>query len=133
MSLGDIVRSAVATVHAITNNGELTEAISLARWNGQDDQGLATYASTLTINAIVERKNKRIRTASGAETVATATVTILKPFAKLSPVVSGRREPVDPRDQVTLADGISGPIMAVDDGLADQSTNRPYLTQIFLG
>jgi hypothetical protein len=86
VSLGDIVRSAVATAYTITNTGELTEEVSLERWNGQDDQGLSTYATALSLNAIVERRNKRVRTASGAEVVATATVSILAPITALSPV-----------------------------------------------
>ena len=132
MSLADIVRKGVAQIHKITNDGELQETIELERWIGQDDTGAPTYASVLAIEAIVERKARRIRLASGAETITTAIVTILQPIKKIA-VVEGRREPIDPRDKITLADGATGPILTPDAGLRDPDTNRPYLVQVYMG
>lgn len=133
MSLADLVRSGVALAHTITRDGELQETVTLKRWTADDDAGKPTYAATLSLTAVVERKARRIRSASGGETVSTAAVTFLNPITALSPVVTGRREPVDPRDQITLQDGATGPILQVDGGVRDVDTGRPFLLQVFLG
>lgn len=133
MSLADIVRSAVSIAHSVTDTGELQESITLERWSGQDDAAKPTYATGLSITALVDRKARAVRMGDGVEKVTSSVVTILKPFAALSPVVTGRREPVDERDKVTLADGSVFPILRIDGGLRDPDTGRPFLVQIFLG
>lgn len=133
MSLADIVRTAVSIAESITKSGELQESFTLQRWNGDDSYGKPTYAAALTLDGIVDHSARRIRTDAGAETIATATITVLKPFKKLTPTVTGREEPVDKRDKITLASGKSGPILLTNTGLADPDTERPYVVQILLG
>jgi hypothetical protein len=54
----------------------------------------------------------------------------------LTPVAAngttGRREPIDPRDRLTLPDGAVGNILAVE-GLGDPDTNHNYFYQVYLG
>ena len=59
-----------------------------------------------------------------------AKVTILQPITANG--TSGRTEPVDPRDKVTLPDGTVGPILDVA-GLVNPDTGYPYMFEIWLG
>lgn len=134
MSLADIVRNGVKLAHNITKTGGLQETdVSLKRWRSEDASGVITYASTLTLSALVERKRRRVYDRDGNEIVSTTTVTILSPIPALSPAVTGRKEPVDERDSIVFGDGETGRILATDGGLKDPSTHRPYMVQVFLG
>ena len=134
MSWGDaLVRSVVASAHSLVDAAGFTESVRLERWSGQDDTSKPTYASALTIKCIVERKSRMVKVRGGDEVLSKATISVLKPIKKLSPVVSGRTEPIDVRDLITLADGTSGPILDVDGGLTDPETGRGYVQVVYLG
>jgi hypothetical protein len=66
----------------------------------------------------------------GAEVLQIATVTIIGPVAANG--ADERREPVDPRDRITLPNGFSGPILDVG-GVVDPDTGSPYSVQVILG
>jgi hypothetical protein len=40
---------------------------------------------------------------------------------------------IDPRDQITLVDGLTGPIVDVDRGPTDPDTGKPMVTTVYLG
>jgi hypothetical protein len=133
VSLADIVRSAVAIAQSVTEAGELQETVTLRRWKSADASGAPTYATSLQASALVSHSAVKLRTDTGIETVSTAQVTFLQPIDPLAPVVSGREEPIDKRDQIILTNGKSGPILRTDGGLADPDTGRPYTVTAYLG
>ena len=133
MSLSDIIRSAVAQAHKITNDGKLQEPVYLYRWNGQDDTGAPEYASRLSLKALVVRKSQFIRTSTGEEALSTAHVTFLKPIPALSQADADRDEPIDTRDKIVLSDGSTGPILKTDGGVADPVTTEGYVLQAWMG
>ena len=134
MSWGDaLVRSVVASADKLVEDAGLMETITLERWAGQDDTTKPTYALALRIKCVVERKSRLMRTRGGEEVLARATVSVLKPIKRLYPAVTGRTEPIDPRDQITLADGTTGPILDIDAGLTDPVTGRGYVQVVYLG
>jgi hypothetical protein len=131
MGLADIVRAAMVTADTVTKG--LQESIDLYRWNGQDDTGAPTYATRLQLKAIVNHKAERIRNAAGEEVLSNTQVVFLKPIKAMSPVIEGRKEPIDERDKIVFANGGTGPILKTDGGLADPTTEDGYVTQVFLG
>ena len=134
MSLGDLVRQAVAIAHKVTLAGDLQEeTVTIERWIAQSDTAVPTFAPILTTPALVDRSEKLIRAGNGNEIVSTATVHFLQPLKKLSPAVTQRSGVVDPRDAITLSDGKTGPILRIDSGLIDQSTGRPYIVSVYMG
>lgn len=133
MALSDLIRTGVKLAHQITKDGKIQETVSLHRWRSSDADGVHTYATAVTLTALVEHKRKAIRRVDGTDIMSTASATILTDIAPLSPAVTGRKEPVDERDKLVLADGSTGPIVATDGGLKDPKTTRPYLVQVFLG
>ncbi len=134
MSLADLIRNSVALANDLTKDGGLQEVVSLKRWKGvQDDYGKPSYAAAISLDALVEHRRRIVRSVADEDSVSVTTVTVLGPIPALSPVVVGRKEPVDERDLVTLANGTTAPIIATDGGLSDPTTARGYLTQIYLG
>lgn len=133
MSFADQIRSGVALAHKLTKDGGLQETISLKRWRADSKTGVRTYATALTTTAIVIRARKMVRQPTGEDAVSQAQVTFLAPIPPLSPAVTGRKEPVDERDQIVLADGTTGPILSTDFGITDPTTNRGYVGTAYLG
>lgn len=133
MSLADLARNLIAIGHGLTSSGELEEAVTLYRWKGQDAYGQPTYAAALALTAVVSHSATRVRRADGSETIATAQATFLVPIPALSPAVSGREEPIDKRDRLVLTNGVSGPILRTDGGLADPATGRGFVVTAYLG
>lgn len=133
MGLEDLIRSGVTLAHSMTEG--LQEDILLYRWISDNDQGKHVYANPLKLKAIVDHTTKRLGFDVGVEIIATTTITVLTPIKKLSPVVSGREEPIDERDKILFVDTTmqAGPILQTAGGLKDPKTGRPYLMQVFLG
>jgi hypothetical protein len=131
MSFANLIRGAVKTAHKITSQGELQETITLKRWVSENSGGVRTYAADLPVSAIVDHKSRAFRTKDGIDRTSTAQVVLLDPIETLT--VTGRKEPVDERDQVVLADGTVGVVMGVDGGVVDPATGYGYVTMIYLG
>jgi hypothetical protein len=130
MSLADVVRSGISIANTVTEDGELQLDVTLEAWTGSDAHGAPTYATAVSIPAIVEMKNRLVKLKNGEVVASRAQVTFLRPVTANG--ATGRREPIDPRDKITLPDGETGPILDVE-GLFDSSTNAPYMLSVFLG
>jgi len=128
MSLDTIVRSAVSIANSVTS--DLQCDVTLEAWTGSSVHGAPTYATAVTIPAIVEMKNRLVKAVNGELVMSKARVTFVRPVTANG--ATGRREPIDPRDRITLPDSETGPILDVD-GLFDSSTNAPYMLSVFLG
>lgn len=123
----DIVANGVALADSLTASLQVT--VQFEAWIGQDGFGQSQFAPAVPVQALVERKSKMVRTPTGEERLASHTITVLRPLAPNG--APGREEPIDGRDRFTLADGTTGPILAVE-GLDDPVTTKPYFAQVFL-
>jgi hypothetical protein len=130
MSLIDTFRSGVATVDKVTK--DLQPTIRVRAWTGADAYGAQTYAATKSYRAIVDLKQQERKTLTGKIVMVRATITLLQPISANG--ATGRLEPVDPRDIVTLPDGTTGPIVDVGPGgIIDPATGHPLFSELYLG
>ena len=128
MGLDSILRNAIATANSVTSS--LQSTILHEAWIGQDGYGKPTYATGVQRQAIVEMRQRRRPLPDGRELIQEAHITFVQPIAANG--ASERREPIDPRDRITLPSGLTGPIHDVR-GVVDPGTNQPYLLEVVLG
>lgn len=128
MGLADVVRSGVALADTVTT--DLQAAVTHKAWTGRDVDRKPTYAAGVSRLAIVERRQRLIRTATGEQILSRHRIAFLRPIAANG--AATRREPIDPRDVLTLPDGDTGPILEVT-GVVDPSTGAPYYAEVWLG
>lgn len=129
MALVDILRSGINIANNVT--ASIQGSVTLEQWTGQDGYGAPTYASSVAVDAIIDLTRKTRPTASGQLVTVVATVTCLESISPNG--ASGRQEPIDPRDRITLPNGATGPIVNVPDAVLDPLTNRPFFNVIYLG
>lgn len=115
----------------------LQGVITYSAWTGTDDYSKPTYSAPISIDAIIEDHTHLRRVGrskqditDGQEIVMKALVTIPRPMTANG--AANRKEPIDPRDRITLPNGYSGPILNVE-GVIDPSTGNPYMYEIGLG
>ena len=131
MGLDSIVRDVVSVANDLT--ADLQDTITLEQWTGNATDGKrgSTYASGVSIKALVEMGPKPFRTSNGDTILAAAVVSILQPVTANG--ATGRQEPIDPRDRITLPNSeVAAPIMSAA-GFMDPSTNSPYFYTVALG
>lgn len=131
MGLRDIVRGGVATAKGVLGGPSgLLDGVTHEAWTGQDGYGKPTYATGLPYEAFVEYRRELDRVVGAEEIIQLASVMILEPIPDT--VATGRQNPLDPRDRITLPDGRTGPILEFK-GVSDPSTTKPYFFEIVLG
>lgn len=118
MALDDILRDAVALVNQVTQ--PLQATVQHASWTAGTWEGGATLGSPVARKAIVDWKQKQVRTLAGELTVSRAYIAFLEPVI------------VDEKDVITLPDGTTGPILDMS-GFIDPDTGRGYITEVWLG
>ncbi len=128
MGLDDIFRDGVALMN--TTLADLQGDITIAPWTGHDFNVKPTYAAAVTYPAIINRTQRVLRGKDGQTFNISASVQLLQPVT--ATVATGRQNPIDPRDKVTLPNGDSWPILRIG-GVDDPSTSAPYAAEIFLG
>lgn len=94
-----------------------------------DGYGTKTYPMAVQLRAIVDWKQKQVRTQSGTLSVTRASVMFLD-VAALALATHG--EGIDDNDKITLPDGTTGPILDMA-GFIDAGTGQPLATEVFLG
>jgi len=129
MALIDILRAGVEIANNATNS--VQQAVTHEAWTGQDSNGVPTFGTAVTRHAIVEVVRKLKPTASGQLVPVVATLTFVEPVS--SNGTSGRQEPIDPRDRITLANGFTAPIVGAPDSVMDPGTGKPLINVVYLG
>jgi hypothetical protein len=71
-------------------------------------------------SAMVQRQQGLLTTSGGQEIKYKAMVSFVGPVD------------VDARDQITLADGVTGPLYVPQGGLTDPATGKPFLRTVYL-
>ena len=119
MGFLDIVRGGVELANSLT--ADLQANVTHKAWVSTGGSGVKVYAEPVVRPALVDWKQKQVRTASGVLTVCRASVTFLDPAVV-----------VDEKDIIILPDGTTGPILDMA-GFIDRITGTPILTEVYLG
>ena len=128
MALDALVRKAVAIADKVT--GSLQVEVLHQAWIGSNDDASAKYATAVALEAIVTEGAKPRRTNAGEVVMTKARIALLAPVEPNG--TTGRLEPLDPRDVLTLPSGTSGPVVDTDGGLVDPGTGRTYFMQAWI-
>lgn len=128
MGLADILRTGVATINRVTADLQVT--VSHKAWIGSTASG-PKYAAGVARLAIVEQGPKPWRTAKGEVVSVKAIIYILEAVAANG--ATGREEPIDARDQFTLANGTIGAPIEGAGGPVDPLTSHPFFYTVALG
>lgn len=128
MSLLDTVRNAVKTADTVTKPLQATVTFKRAVPN-TDGYGGFTYPTSVSLRAIVDWKQKQLRTMEGQLSVSRASVTFLD-VAAVATATAGQG--ISDNDQIILPDGTTGPILDMA-GFIDAGTGQPVATEVFLG
>lgn len=132
MSLLDILRSAVKIVDDVTQ--PIQAEVSFRHYTSSDSYGQKFYTPDVSLppailHAIVDWKQKQVRTLEGVLSVSRASVTFVD-VAEVSAATNG--EGIDDNDIIILPDGTTGPILDMA-GFIDAGTGQPLATEVFLG
>jgi hypothetical protein len=129
MGLLDDLRDAVAIADSETK--DIQSTVTLKRYLSDDDgYGSPSYAPDVTLQAIVDWKQKQVRTKEGILSVSRAIVTFLD-AAALRDATDGNGID-DDKDVIVLPDGTTGPILDLG-GFIDRETTHPLATEVILG
>ena len=127
MSLLDVLRSGIATADAVTK--PLQPTVSYERYTGADLYGTPAFAASVSLRAIVDWKQKQLRTSTGVLSVSRASIMLLN-IADVVTATGGAG--INDEDKFTLPDGTTGPILDMS-GFIDAGTGHPIATEIFIG
>lgn len=127
MSLLDVIRSGVKIADKITK--PLQPTVGFERALGDNGFGGISYSLQFHPHALVDWKQKMLRTPGGEMTVSRASVQFLD-IDELMMITAG--EGVNDQDRITLPDGTTGPIIDMS-GFIDAGTGHPFATEVFLG
>lgn len=127
MSLLDVLRKGVAIADKVTK--PLQGTVMFRRDLGNDEYGQPTLADAVPMRAIVDWKQKQLRTATGVLSVSRAVVMFLD-INEMVAATAG--EGISDTDQITLPDGTTGPILDMS-GFIDAGTTHPLATEVWIG
>lgn len=119
MGLLDVVRAGIDIANNLT--ADLQPLVRYEEYLRTDGAGKKVYATARDVPAIVDWKQKQVRTLQGVLSVSRASVMFLDPTIVL-----------DDNDKITLPDGTTGPILDMS-GFIDRETGHPVATEVFLG
>ncbi len=128
MAFNKLIAKGVKLARDITSS--LQADVTHEPWIASGNNGQPLFGTAVTRKAIVGYDRRLIRNVQGEQVMQSASVLFLDLIA--SNGATGRREPVDPRDQITLPDGHTGPIVNIK-GPVNPDTDAPYLLEIALG
>lgn len=129
MSLLDTLRGAVKTIDKVTK--DIQPFVTFNKGVASNDGfGTITYPTSVQLQAIVDWKQKQVRTLSGILSVSRASV-MFTDVAALAAATGG--EGIDDAlDVIILPDGTTGPILDMS-GFIDAGTDQPLATEVWLG
>ena len=126
MALIDVLRTGVKIIDTVVDS--LQSTVTLERFF-VDDSGQPDHGAPITLKAIVDWRQKQVRTATGVLSVSRANVMFVD-VAELSAATNG--EGIDDNDIITLPDGTTGPILDMA-GFIDPGTAQPLATEVWIG
>lgn len=129
MSLLHVLRSAVAIADNVTKPIQALVSYSRCTGTNTDGYGTKTFATPVMLRAIVDWRQKHLRTMTGELTVSRASVAFLD-IAALVAATNG--EGIGDSDLIVLPDGTTGPIIDMS-GFIDAGTGHPLSTEVWIG
>lgn len=130
MSLLTALRAGVKVADKVTKPLQATVTFYRCTTENADSFGARAYAEgPVSMRAIVEGKQQQVRTPAGVMDVSRAKVMFLDINAL---VAATKGNGVQDVDKIVLADGTTGPILALD-GFEDAGTTLPIATQVYIG
>lgn len=127
MGLLDVLRNGVALANKIT--APLQGIVSYQRAGVPDGSGGIIPGAVVQLRAIIDWKQRQVRTISGILTTCRASVTFLD-ISALNAATDGQG--IGDMDTIVLPDGTTGPILDMS-GFIDAETGHPLATEVFLG
>jgi hypothetical protein len=118
MSLATVLQGGISIANTVT--ASLQATVTHKAFSSVDGYGKVTYATGVARTAIVERRQKYVRTANGEEKLSLAKILFLTPVS------------VDEWDLFTLPDSTEMPILRIG-GPVDPTTNAEFIVEIELG
>lgn len=118
MGLADVVRNAVKVADNVTRSLQAT--VTYTPVTGYDAFGAPVYGVPVAKLAIVEKRQRLIRTTQSNEAMSQAYVAFLQPTT------------INELDKIVLPDGTTGPILNWT-GFVDAGTGQPYYAEVYLG
>ncbi len=121
---------------SVTASLKLQNTVTFERYLGSDEYGTVTFGAPTILAAIVEYKQRSVKTSTGELTISPATVTFLNLAALLAatPAVvnGGAAGEIFTQDKITLPNGNSQPILNLG-GFVDGGTGRLIPAEVYLG
>lgn len=132
MGYEDILREAISGI--LSPEFETMKLnVTHRAWIGDDGQGEDEFADPVVRRALVDLTKRERATANGRIVMTFAVLTWLDPIDATTPNAGKTREqPIDPRDQFTLPDGGTAPIVQTG-GFTDSATGQPFVNETILG
>lgn len=127
MSLLDVLRTGVAIANSVTK--PLQATVIFRRAGVRNAVGKITFDDPIPMKAIVDWKQKQLRTPEGVLSVSRASITFLD-INEMVAATAGAG--ISDNDKITLPDGTTGPILDMA-GFIDAGTGHPIATEVFLG
>lgn len=116
-----LIDDAVAVANDVTLALGLQALVTWEAFVQVDGYGKKTFAPAVQVRAVVEMKQRSVKTGSGELDMSQASVLFLDPSLVIST-----------NDRITLSNGVTGPILTME-GVMSPATGQPALTQVYLG
>lgn len=131
MAIGKLITKAFVIAEKVAGgSGGVLCDVTYRPWIGNTGTGGPRYGDAVTLPAIVEKKQRLIRTKDTTEVMSKHYLGFLRPFTPNG--AADREEPIDTRDEFTLPDRSTGPVLDAN-GLMNPTTGRPYHADVWLG
>lgn len=128
---GDILEKGIKIADGLIPG--LKAICTLKQFTGSDANGDLTYADPITFKAIVDYTNKvTIRAAQMVSISATLTILETIPFNNTL-TDPPRKNPIDPRDEIILPDGSTGPIISAPGSVHNPRTGTGFIQVVEIG
>jgi hypothetical protein len=129
MSLINALRTGIKVADKVLKSGGMEAEVQFSHYVSSNGYGDKTFLSAVPLRAVVDWKQRQLRTTGGVLSVSRASVMFLDVAALLT---ATNGEGVNDEDIITLPDGTTGPILDMG-GYIDGGTGHPVATEVFLG
>lgn len=128
---GELLEIGVSIAHGLTPGAQST--CILEQVIGLGPSGDFEYDDPIEVSAVVDYTNK-VSIRGGQIVTVSATVTVLERVEpNLAVIDPPRKNPIDPRDKLTLPDGTTGPIISVPGAVNNPRTGTGFIQVIEIG
>ena len=121
---------------SVTKSVKFQASITFRRYTGGTGYGVESYGSTVALYAVLEYKQRQVKTSTGVMAHSSATLTFLDLPAVIAatPAITGGGQSgwMFTKDEITLPNGTKPPILNVG-GFVDGGGGNLIPTEVYLG